>query len=205
MKRYVVLIILLFFIISAQVKIFAAESKDGWLSGIGIHAGIGTDIGLGLGLGVKASFFPLGVDNTPLEVGPEFFYSRTVDKSTEGGNDYTETTRLIIFGVLANYLFRYSYRENRTYFIVGAGFAVMSVDWEETSPDDISLGTPWGTGSMQSAETTTGGSVLNVGVGRSFRNGLDIRLETPVIIIFSPPGGATGISPTVTIMAGYRF
>jgi hypothetical protein len=58
---------------------------------------------------------------------------------------------------------------------------------------------------MQSAETTTGGSVINVGVGRSFRNGLDIRLETPVIIIFNPPGEATGISPTVTVMAGYRF
>ena len=86
------------------------------------------------------------------------------------------------------------------------GFALISVDWEERSDTDGSLGTPLpGGGSMQSSEGSTGGTVFNVGIGYSLTNGMDIRFEVPVIITFAPPGGASAVVPNFIVTVGYRF
>jgi hypothetical protein len=173
--------------------------------GFGVYGGVGTDINLGIGYGIKCGFFPMGVRNVPLEVGPELFIAHTVEDSSEGNYDYTDTTDLVVFGVLASYLFNYSYKTDCFYGILGIGLAVVSVSWEETSPNDTSLGESWKGGSKMSAEGTVGGSVLNLGFGYSFAMGLDIRFELPVIIMFGAPGEASAIAPAVTAMAGYRF
>ena len=83
---------------------------------------------------------------------------------------------------------------------------LVNVEWEERSATDVSLGTslPEG-GSMQSADGTAGGTVFNLGIGRSFSSGLDIRAELPVIVTFAPPGGASSVVPTLIATLGYRF
>ncbi len=90
--------------------------------------------------------------------------------------------------------------------MVGAGFAAVSVEWEEKSDTDISLGTPLpGGGSKQSEEGTAGGTVLNVGAGYNFGGNVDIRAEIPVIIIAGAPGEASAVVPTFTATLGIRF
>ena len=82
----------------------------------------------------------------------------------------------------------------------------INVEWEESSDSDTSLGTPLpGGGSMQSADGTVGGSVLNVGIGNSFSKAFDIRFEVPVIVTFSETGEASTVIPTFIATLGYRF
>jgi len=107
---------------------------------------------------------------------------------------------------MANYLIGYQLDQPRTFFIVGIGLASVNVEWEERSPDDISLGTPLpGGGSMHSADGSAAGTVFNLGVGQLFKSGFDVRLELPVILAFSAPGEAATVIPTLIVSAGIRF
>jgi len=193
------------------VVIFLIITGNGFTQGLkrfhpGIHLGAGTDINLGLAVGVKAGFLPFGLTANPIEVGLEFFYSNSTEESNNGFNDYFETTELFVIGAMANMLFNYSMDSPSVFFIAGVGISAVYVYWEETSPTDSSLGEPYGvSGSMQSVEGTTGGSVLNLGVGYAFLKGFEIRLELPIIIFFGEYGSASGIAPALTLMAGYRF
>ncbi|MBI9097030.1 MAG: hypothetical protein JEY91_01065 [Spirochaetaceae bacterium] len=172
----------------------------------GIHAGAGTDINLGLAVGVKASFLPLGLKRNPLEAGLEFFYSKSTEESNNGFNDYLETTELFIIGAMANVLFGYQMESPTIFYILGIGVSAVSVYWEEKSPTDSSLGEPYGdSGSMQSIEGLTGGTVLNLGLGYSFGKGFEARLELPIIIFFGEYGEASAVAPSLTLMGGYRF
>jgi hypothetical protein len=170
----------------------------------GIRGGIGTDINGGIAYGGSINYqFPVG--NNYLEVGP-VFYAGHFEETTEDYNTYVEKTDLTVFGVLANYLVNYKPNGSGTFFVVGFGFAAVSVDWEESSPDDISLGTPLpGGGSKQSADGTAGGTVFNVGAGYKFAGNVDIRAEIPVIIIAGAPGEAGAVAPTFTVTLGIRF
>ena len=85
--------------------------------------------------------------------------------------------------MMANYLINYSPGKPRLFFVAGIGLGSINVEWEERSPTDESLGAllPGG-GSIQSEEGSTGGTVFNLGIGRTFESALDIRVKLPVIV-----------------------
>ena len=172
---------------------------------IGLRAGIGTDVNLGLAYGVGGNYL-LTYPNNSLELGILLFGGSFEETSDESIHTYEETTDLFVFGVMANYLIGYQTEQPATFFVAGVGLASISAEWEERSSTDVSLGTPLaGGGSMQTAEGSAAGIVFNLGVGRSFKGGLDIRLEIPVILSFSAPGEASSVIPTVIGTVGYRF
>jgi|WetSurMetagenome_2_1015567.scaffolds.fasta_scaffold14044_4 hypothetical protein len=171
---------------------------------IGIRAGVGTDINLGLAYGGGINYL-INLNNNAIELGFVVFAGHS-EETTEEFNTYIEKTDVMVFGVLANYLYGYKLKKSGLFGVIGLGFAGISVDWEESSPNDISLGTPLpGGGSKQSSDGTGAGSVFNLGFGMAFNGGLDIRAEAPVIFIFGPPGGASAIIPTFMATIGYHF
>lgn len=167
-----------------------------------LKAGVGTDINLGLGYGGGIGYiFPYS--DVELNV---VLFGHHSEETTEDFHSYTETTDLFVYGVMANYLIGFPGRESGAYGVVGFGFAAVSLDWEETSPTDVSLGPPLpGGGSKQSESGTGGGSVFNAGFGYSFGSNLHLRAEFPVIVAFSPPGEAAGVAPTFMFTLGYYF
>ena len=194
MKGFFVVLLLVLLSMSSQ---FYSQTHEG---SFGIRGGLGTDIsgGLGYGLGINYLF-----PNSYIELGVVLF-GHNSEETTVDYNTYNETTDLFVFGVMANYLIGYKFKQQGFYGIVGFGFASISVDWEESSPDDSSLGTPLpGGGSKQSESGTGGGSVINAGVGYSFGQ-LSLRGEFPIIISFSDYGSSSVI-PTVMITLGYNF
>jgi len=171
---------------------------------IGIRAGIGTDINLGLAYGGGINYL-LNLNQNAVEIGLVVFGGNS-EETTEDYNTYTETTDVLVYGVLANYLFGYELKKSCFFGLVGFGFTAISVEWEESSPDDESLGTPLpGGGSKQSEDATAAGSILNFGFGVAFDGGFDIRVEAPIIFIFDAPGDASSIVPTFMATLGYHF
>jgi hypothetical protein len=170
----------------------------------GIRGGVGTDISGGLAYGGSINYqFPWG--NNWGEIGPVLFFS-SVEETTEEFHTYVEKTDLFVFGVLANYLVNYDPTGSGAFFVVGIGFAGISVEWEESSDTDESLGTPLPEGgSKQSEDATAGGSVLNVGAGYKFTGNVDIRVELPVIIIAGGPERASSVVPTIIATLGVHF
>jgi hypothetical protein len=140
-----------------------------------------------------------------LELGLVFF-GGSFDESTDGIHRYEETTDIIVLGALANYLFSYRPRKSGIFYITGIGLALINVEWEERSEGDSSLGTPLpGGGSKQSDDGSSAGAVLNLGIGLGFKNGLDLRVELPLILLFEAPGDASSVAPTFMLTLGYRF
>jgi len=172
---------------------------------IGLRAGVGTDINLGLAYGVGANYL-LSFPQNSLELGVILFGGSFDETTDEGMHTYDETTDLFVFGLLANYLIGYTPNQPGTFFITGIGLASINMEWEERSKTDESLGTPLpGGGSMQSVDGSAGGTVFNLGFGRSFTNGFDVRAELPVIVSFSAPGEASAVIPSLIVTAGIRF
>lgn len=178
-----------------------SSSKTG---SIGIRAGVGTDINLGLAYGGGINYL-INLNTNAIELGFVVFGGHS-EETTEEFNTYIEKTDVMVFGVLANYLYGYKLKKSGLFGVIGLGFAAISVEWEESSPNDISLGTPLpGGGSKQSSDGIGAGSVFNLGFGMAFNGGFDIRAEAPVIFIFGPPGGASSIIPTFMATIGYHF
>lgn len=197
MKRLLVFNRFLFFFLLFST-ISLTQDNSGTFS---IKGGLGTDINLGLAYGGGIGYlFPNS--NIELEV---VLFGHHSEETTEEFHTYEETTDLFVFGVMANYLIGFPYKSNGGYGIIGFGFSAVSLDWEETSPTDESLGTllPGG-GSKQSESGSGGGSILNAGFGYSFGE-FHLRAEFPVIIAFSPPGEASGVAPTFILTLGYYF
>ncbi len=195
---------LVFIMFVCPLTVFSSE-----LPKIGVRGGIGTDINLGLAFGGGVNYI-LDIGDSPLELGVLVFYSHWSETSYEGIYDYeyNETSDVLVFGMLANYLFGYKLGTPGMFLLAGFGLGVMNVNWEEWSPDDTSLGEPppgGGSGSMQEAGGTGAGSVFNLGGGIAFSNGADVRLEIPVILVFGEYGEASSVVPTFTITAGMRF
>jgi len=171
---------------------------------IGIRAGVGTDINLGLAYGGGINYL-LYLNNNAVELGIVVFGGHSEETTVEI-NTYNEKTDVLVFGVLSNYLLGYKIKKTGFFGVIGLGFAAISVEWEESSPNDVSLGTPLpGGGSKQSADATAAGFVINLGFGMAFKGGFDLRAEAPVIFIFDAPGQSSSIIPTFMITAGYRF
>jgi len=172
---------------------------------IGLRAGIGTDVNLGIAYGAGGNFI-ITRPNNSVELGIVVFGGSFEETTEEAINTYEETTDLIVFGIMANYLIGYQPEQPGTFFVAGVGLASVSVEWEERSDTDVSLGTPLPNGgSMQSEDGSAAGSVFNLGVGKSFKGGVDIRLEVPVIFVFSAPGEASSVIPTAMATIGFRF
>ena len=172
---------------------------------IGLRGGLGTDINLGLAYGLGVNFVR-DVPPNALELGVLLFGGSFDETTDEGMHRYEETTDVFVVGLVANYLMGYTPRQPGLFFVAGVGLASVSVEWEERSATDTSLGPQLpGGGSMQSDDGTTGGTVFNLGIGRSFANGMDLRAELPVILTFAPPGGASSVVPTLVATLGYRF
>jgi len=173
--------------------------------GAGLRAGLGTDISGGIAYGMTLTYSRLLPVNA-WEFGFSIYGGSFEEDSDNGFNDYHEETDVRVFAVMANHMWGYAKGAKTTYMMVGGGAGVFSVDWLEQSPNDTSLGTPFGAnGSQQSEEGSSAGTLLNLGVGHRFTNQFDMRLETPVFFIFSAPGEATAVAPTITLTAGYRF
>ena len=170
----------------------------------GIRGGIGTDITGGIAFGGQFNY-QIARTGGHLEVGPLGYFG-SFEETTEEGHTYVENTDVVVFGVIANWLFGYDGGGSAAYFVVGVGLAGVGIDWEETSETDSSLGTPFGaSGSRQSADGFNGGTVFNLGVGRTFGTAADVRAEIPVIVSASAPGEASSVIPTFTVTVGIRF
>ena len=184
---------------------FGAQAQAQKIGGIGVRAGVGTDINLGLAYGAEVNYAKyLGRDAFELALG--LYAGHSEEESDEGIHTYTEETDVMVIAALVDYLFMYSLDEPGPYFVAGLGFGAVSVEWEERSDTDISLGTllPGG-GSMQSDDGSAGGTIVNFGIGHRFNEQLDIRAQLPTFFIFSAPGGASSVVPTFTITVVYRF
>ena len=196
----------LFYPVALVVIFLIASTASGQVSPkIGIRGGVGTDINLGLAYGLGGNFL-LNLSDNSLELGVVVFGGSFEESTDEGMHTYDEKTDLFVFGLMANYLIGYTPRKSGLFFVTGIGLASISVEWEERSDTDVSLGPllPGG-GSMQSEDGTAGGTVLNLGIGRSFSNGWDVRAELPVIVTFAPPGESSAVIPTMIATLGYRF
>jgi len=55
--------------------------------------------------------------------------------------------------MMADYLFGYKRGAPGIFLLAGFGLGMVSTGWEEKSPNDISLGTPWDGGSMHECST----------------------------------------------------
>lgn len=171
---------------------------------VGLRGGAGTDItgGVAYGGGINR-LFPR--DGRSLEVGTMVFGGH-FEETTQEFYKYEETTDILVVGVLANNLINYGPDITGAFFLAGIGAGAMSVEWEEKSPNDTSLGTPIpGGGSKQSEEATAGGLILNLGLGFSHKARFDLRVETPIFIIAGAPGSASAVVPTLIVTAGIRF
>lgn len=199
-------ILITFIALVALMALVVPSPNAGTPNGqFGIRAGLGTDANLGIAYGLGGGYV-IPVQTNFVEIGAVVFGGSFSETSNNGFNDYDETTDIVVFGAMANFLFGYEPYQTKTYFIAGIGLASVSMSWEEKSTTDNSLGTPLpGGGSMQSVDGGGGGTIFNLGIGHSMASGLDIRAELPVIMAFSAPGEATSVIPTFIATLGYRF
>jgi hypothetical protein len=197
-KRLFACFVFVFFIY--PLTMFPSE-----LPKIGVRGGLGTDKDLGLAFGGGVNYM-LDMPNNPVELGVLGFYSSSSETEEEYGNEYTTDTDVFVFAMMANYLFGYTRGVPGMFLLAGFGLGMASVGWEESSPDDISLGTPLPDGgSMHDGGGTGAGSIFNLGGGMAFSNGADIRFEIPVILIFGDYDQPSSVVPTFTLTAGMRF
>jgi len=189
----------------SPLRLQGESEKPGLPGSFGIRAGIGTDVQLGLGIGIGASYawFPK-TTGMGLEIGADLFYhkSKEEDSDEDYYATYDEETELTIFAVRANGLFNYYPSEGRAFFIAGFGFLAASVYWEETQKPKDQPGT---SRPYDDAEGTSAGNIVNLGVGYAFKNGLEFRVETPLLYFYNTSGGASSFAPTITATIQYRF
>lgn len=167
----------------------------------GIRAGIGTDITGGIAFGLGANYLV----NNAAELGILIFGGTFSETTEEGIHTYDEETKLFLFALMANYLFNYDQGDDAVFFLAGLGLASVSIEYEESSPTDTSLGAPFGSGSILFEEYSGGGTVFNVGVGKRFGEQFDLRFEIPVIVSFASFESASSVIPTFVLTGGIRF
>ncbi len=185
--------------------VVGAQTAQAAGSGVGIRAGAGTDISGGVAYGGGLNYLISQDGGGAWELG-FVGYGGSFEETTTEVHTYVETTDVFAFGVLVNRLVKYSPGMRGPFTVFGVGAGAVSVSWEERSTGDISLGTRLpGGGSMQSADGTGGGLIVNLGVGYGFGGPMDLRIEAPVIFNSDAPGNSTSVIPAVTLTAGMRF
>jgi len=180
----------------------AQEVKPGT---IGVRAGIGTDISGGIAYGIQLGYTMNQLPNG-LEMGLALFGGKFEEDSNNGFNDYHEETTVFVIGAMVNYLFRWGIEMKGPYFLAGVGVGAVSVEWTESSPTDTSLGPPLpGGGSSQSEEGTTGGLILNFGIGGRFNEKFDLRFQVPTMFIGGGDERDGAVVPMFMLTAGLQF
>ncbi len=172
---------------------------------VAVRAGVGTDIQGGIAYGVQLGYV---LDKNPnaFELGLAVYGGTFEEESDNGFNDYFEETKVLVIGVVANYLFRYSMDSPGPYFLAGVGVGAISVEWEERSDTDTSLGTPLpGGGSMMSEEGTVAGFLLNVGIGHRVSEQFDLRAQVSTLVISAADERDSSVVPMITVTAGIGF
>ena len=172
---------------------------------VGVRAGVGTDISGGIAGGGQIDYTLFQGENS-FELGALVFGGKFEEDSNNGFNDYHEETSVVVFGAIANYLFRHSMEVPGPYFVAGAGVGAVSVSWREESPTDVSLGPPLpGGGSFQEEDGTVGGLVVNFGIGHRFTEQVDLRVQAPTLFIGAGDSRESTIVPTLTVTIGIGF
>ncbi len=171
----------------------------------GARIGAGTDITGGVAYGAQLDY-TLFQNPNAFELGFALFGGTFEEDSDNGFNEYHEETTVVVFAAIANYLFRYSPESEGPYFVAGAGVGAVSVEWEESSATDTSLGTALpGGGSKQSEDGTTSGLILNFGIGTRLNDSFDLRLQVPTFFISAGDQRDSAVVPTVTATLGIKF
>lgn len=184
-------IIFVIAVLLLSLPVFAKE-----ISGFGFNAGAGTDITLGLAVGAGASYLMVKDPAMSVEIGFNVFYSSFKDYAdVENNNTYYDSATTIIYAVAANALFNYDPQKAGIYTVVGLGAGGVSIDWQKWSIDDPSYN--------DSGDDTGGSMIINLGVGGTFGNGFELRLQLPIFATFT--GYGTIFSPALTAWAGIRI
>lgn len=170
-----------------------------------VRGGVGTDIQLGIGFGGGAAYVWNPGQNSPaFEFGADVYYHNSTDSYTDQRGNVTvsgeDKTTLTVFAVRANTLFNYHPARKSVYFILGFGFVVASLQWEENenAPN-------WNAPYHDEAEGTSAGNIINLGIGVPLASNFDVRLETPLLLFYSAAGKSSTFAPTATIGLTYRF
>ena len=172
---------------------------------VGVRFGIGTDINGGIAYGGQLNY-TLYQNLNAVEMGLAVFGGKFEEDSNNGFNNYHEETSIFVIGAIVNYLFRYSLDVSGPYLLAGIGVGTISVEWEESSDTDSSLGTPLpGGGSMQSEEGSVAGLILNFGIGHRFNKTFDLRAQVPTFFISETENRDGKVVPMITITAGLSF
>ncbi|MDH5464898.1 MAG: hypothetical protein OEW60_04665 [Thiovulaceae bacterium] len=180
----------------------SAENKPVDLT---IRGAIGTDPSLGIAYGVGVYHKIAGGKNSA-EVGVNFYGAHSSETSTEFGNDYTEDTSLAVITVMYNFLYNYDPKGSHIYLISGVGVGLIGYDWTESSSTDTSLGTllPGG-GSTHGSDGTAFGNMLNLGIGKVLANGLDLRFEVPIFVMYNSYYDTAAVAIAITASIGKDF
>ncbi|MBN1164352.1 MAG: outer membrane beta-barrel protein [Candidatus Krumholzibacteriota bacterium] len=172
---------------------------------VGVRVGAGTDIEGGVAYGGQLDYIHYHKSNA-FELGLAFFSGKFEEESSNGFNTYYEETKVLVVGAIFNYLIRYSLELEGPYFVSGIGVGAVSVEWEERSPTDTTLGTllPGG-GSMQDEDGTVGGMIINFGIGYRFNETFDLRAQVPTFFISGSDERDSAVVPTFTITLGLHI
>jgi hypothetical protein len=203
MKQTTTIALALVFFGIAACGVASAQDRKG---AFGVRLGVGADIEGGPAYGGQVNYtFNMGSGG--LELGLAAYGGSFEEASNNGYNDYYEKTDVFALGAVANYLFGRKPEGRGIYFLAGGGVGSFSVEWEERSPTDTSLGPQLAEGgSMQSEEGEAVGLILNTGIGYRFNKRFEIRGEIPVFFIPGDGGERDGsVVPTLTITAGFTF
>ena len=87
--------------------VFAGTAGGQIADGVGLRAGIGTDITGGIAYGVELNY-TRGLGLNAVELAAVFFGGSFEEDSEEGIHTYFEETDIVVVAALANYLFSYS-------------------------------------------------------------------------------------------------
>jgi hypothetical protein len=175
----------------------SAQSGGGPGAGqFGVVGHVGTDISGGLGFGGGLSYILTpGGASYGYEFAVDYFFHEY--EWAEGGE--REFTDLSIFAFRTNWLWNYQPNQSHVYFITGVGFVFAALDY--VIEYDASV---YGQFSSESYDYTSVGNVINLGVGYTSDMGLGVRLETPMLFLYSA-GQASAFVPTFTLGVKFIF
>jgi len=154
--------------------------------------GIGTDINLGIALGIGLNL-DMKFGDSEIQAGPIFYYNRWTWEGVDGSasNYYEEQANTMVIGGLINSTLPSN--DPTLSILYGYGVAFVRYNYQQTSPDDSSIG-PLINGEYVQDDTYTGvGVVTNFGINKRFSDTLELQFEMPVIIT------PTSFAPAFTV------
>ncbi|MFC1495963.1 hypothetical protein ACFL52_00945 [Candidatus Margulisiibacteriota bacterium] len=206
MKKVLVafLILAICFTTTASARKRKSASYKKAKSNYGARLGVGMDISGGIAYGLAGTYHIPVDKGTVGEIGLSLYGTNNSIDYTENSYNYTDKTQMLVFGLLVNYIANYV--PNNPFFLAGVGLAGSNVTFKRSSTNDTSLGTLDGSGgSYYDVAGFAFGSVINFGLGFLFDGGFDLRLETPLLFLFSNYGRSATFVPTITLTGGYQF